>query len=164
MPHPWHGSGWDDHWGGWGEKSWSSPGKQRETRSWEERYTYLNGPRRQAHTLPVEDRVSLARAVVTRSQEGEADVLKLPWVKTMNWPADVIDAVLFIFCGISRKVLGGNRDSAVYCVVVVVVVVGVVLVAIHGTINMTIAVLYHGSLGRYTCGHLGPVQKRLLTI
>ena len=92
----------DDRWGGWNDR-WS-PGKHREARSWEEKYTYLNGPHKQAHTVPVEDRISLVRTVVARVQDGD-NVLKLPVVKTLQWPADVIDAVMFMFCGIGRKVL-----------------------------------------------------------
>ena len=110
--------GWDGH--DWGDK-WDSPGKSRDDRwqspsgkqrPWEEKYTYLNGPAKQSHTVPLEDRISMARQIVARAQEDmEEAPLKLPVVKTLQWPADVIDAVFFLFCGIGRKVLGGRADS-----------------------------------------------------
>ena len=107
--------GWD---GGGGDWDWHSPHKTREWQSpsgkqrpWEEKYTYLNGPAKQQHTVPVEDWISMARGVVNRVQEDVDVPLKLPVVKTLQWPADVIDAVFFIFCGIGRKVLGGTERS-----------------------------------------------------
>ena len=70
-------------------------------------------PHRQTHTVPVEDRISLARTIVMRSQEGEATIFKFP--ETLNWPADVVDAVLFLLCGIGRRVsvrsLGSSAEE-----------------------------------------------------
>ena len=103
MPGSW-GGGWggDNRWGeswGGGKQQWNeSPGKgKQDSRTWDEKYTYLNGPHRQSHTVPVEDRISLVRTVVIRSQEGEATALKLPVVRTLSWPADMVDTVLYLF-------------------------------------------------------------------
>ena len=38
--------------------------------------------------------------------------LKLPVVKTLQWPADVIDAVLFLLCGVGRKVYMRSLGSS----------------------------------------------------
>ena len=72
---------------------------------WGERYTYFNGPQRQAHTVPIEDRIHVIRGAVEQSQATDhgADPLKLPLFKTLSWPADVVDSVIFLITGLARR-------------------------------------------------------------
>ena len=104
----WDG-GWDDdkgyHQSGWDD--WKNNNKCKEqqgpdNRSWAEKYTYLNGPAKAAHTLPVEDRCWLVREIASIAQKGEQDALRIPIVRTLSWPADIVDAVLFLMTGAHR--------------------------------------------------------------
>ena len=101
---------WSSRWtSGW-EDDWSSPrwkGKkaaEQDNRTWAEKYTYLNGPAKAPHTLTVEDRCWLIREIVVRAQADSQDVLKIPVVRTLTWPADIVDAVLFLLTGLGRRV------------------------------------------------------------
>ena len=110
---PWNGGTWPPtpQWGDSSSHAQHRPAEPRSSnqpdqRSWGERYTYLNGPHKATHTLPVEDRVWLAREMVSRSQADEdpCNVVKMPLVKTLAWPADVIDSVIFLLSGLGRRV------------------------------------------------------------
>ena len=111
MPWSWHDqqNSWNDGWN-WGPQG-SSPGKTRggtreDNLPWSQKYTYLNGPHKQSHTLPLEDRVWLARIIVEQSQSATdhgAAPMKLPLVKTLSWPVDIVDAVIFLLTGLSRR-------------------------------------------------------------
>ena len=97
---PWKGDGW-----------WNvSPGKTlhgstHDNHDWLEKYTCFNEPQRQAHTVPIEDRIHVIRGAVEQSQATVhgADPLKLPLFKTLSWPADVVDSVIFLMTGLAWR-------------------------------------------------------------
>ena len=79
--------------------------------------TYLNGPAKSSHTVPQEERAWMIREMVSRAQgeEDEADRLKILVLKTLQWNPNVLDAVIYLFCGRGRKMtichVGKSRDA-----------------------------------------------------
>ena len=110
----------------WGKWEWEQDGREhdgrkkvqreKDTTPWVQKYTYLMGPHKQAHTVPIEDRVWLARQIVDQCQRG-TEKLRLPLVKTLNWPAEVIDSVLHLLTDLPRKTnlrsLGETQEEVV---------------------------------------------------
>ena len=119
------GWGWNEGYrqGGWNEDDagWAWKKKPQEqgpdNRPWSEKYTYLNGPAKANHTLPVEDRCWLVREIarLVQKKSREEDVLKFPVVCTLSWPADIVDAVLYLMTGLGRRItlrsIGDTSDE-----------------------------------------------------
>ena len=140
----WDDSGWGGE--GSGEQKWTSPGhggaawpgyaqdnsgaawgtgwgKQgRGQRSGWDSATYLGGKSKGDHALPLEERCAVLRELVMRWSQGRDDeagapVVKLSTVTPLSWPAEVVDAALYLLCGVPRRTalrsLGGGEEAVV---------------------------------------------------
>ena len=106
-----NGPGWPRPWSPAGA---GSPAK--DPSDWG-KYTYLNGGPKATHTVPAEQRAWLIREMMSKVQaddDTEAK-LKVGILKTLRWTVNALDAVIWLFCGIGRRMaissLGKSRDA-----------------------------------------------------
>ena len=140
MDHQWRwsnnewqgGTGWNNnnawengtHSPGW-PRPWSPAGAgspAKDPSDWG-KYTYLNGGPKATHTVPAEQRAWLIREMMSRVQQDDdtEEKVKIPVLKTLKWNVNTLDATIWLFCGIGRRMaigsLGKSRDAVlVACV------------------------------------------------
>ena len=103
-------------------KGWGKQGRGQRS-AWETA-TYLGGKSRGDHALPLEERCAVLRELVVRWSQGRWDdigegapVVKLSTVTPLSWPAEVVDAALYLLCGVPRRTalrsLGGEEEAVI---------------------------------------------------
>ena len=117
--------------GSWKKDGWESKGSWKDGPGWDKRwqetspaakdpadwskYTYLNGGPKATHTVPPDQRAWLIREMMSKVQDEDEDKVKLPVLKTLRWSVNSLDAALYIFCGIGRRMaigsVGKSRDA-----------------------------------------------------